>query len=170
MSLIGKLFGKRAPSGPSALVHVFRRPDRILVQPFDRTVWTTAGFWVASGPIVTVPLTEPPVAIGQWVLEALTRSRVEVPVPERGAELEKPLQKAAGVRSGRAFMDGTRLCAISREAGRVRVEPYHNGGNSGEGRGFTPLGDGSAILLDSDLDAASLGDAVLAALERATVR
>jgi hypothetical protein len=168
MSLIGKLFGKRTPGGSSAQAHAYRRADRILVRAFDRTVWATAGFWVASGPVATVPVTDAPGAVGQAVLDALARSRVEVPVPERGVDLETPLRKAAGVRSGRAFMDGTRLCVITRDERHVRVEPHHNGGNSGEDRGFTPLGDASAILLATDTDATSLGEAVLAALDRAT--
>ncbi|HET7457102.1 MAG TPA: hypothetical protein VFJ74_05545 [Gemmatimonadaceae bacterium] len=155
-----------------ALASVFMREGKIFVQCSDRTPMRTAGFWVGSGPVATLSATAEPALVGQAVLDALARSRVEVPAPERGADLEAPLRRAAGVRSRRALMAGTRCCVVDREGGVLRIDPVANGGTKGEARGYRPLPDAETAAVELNAAAATadmVGRAVLGALERATV-
>lgn len=148
---------------------VYLREGRIFIQHSDRTVMRTAGFWVGAPPVISLSHTDDPAIIGQAVFDALARSRVEVPVPERGAKPDAPLRAAAGVTSHRAFVTGTRACWVGREKHAVRIEPLHNGGASGEERGFRPLAEDQTLHLDADATPETMGRAVLTALARATL-
>ena len=66
-------------------------------------------------------------------------------------------------------MAGTRACAVSRDAGTLRIDPYANGGTRGDERGYRPLADAERIRLAAAAPADAVGRAVLAALARATV-
>jgi hypothetical protein len=154
-----------------ALASVFLREGRIFVQASDRTPQRTAGYWVAAGPVTTLTATAEPAVVGQAVLDALARSRVEVPAPERGADLEAPLRRAAGVRSRRALMTGTLACVVDRADGVLRIDPLANGGTTGEERGYRPLPDAetAAVKLSAAATADAVGRAVLAVLSRSKV-
>lgn len=167
--MFNRLLNRLRPAGPAALATVYLREGRILVQASDRTEWRTAGFWVAAPHVVSLDAVSDAVAIGQAVLDTLARSRVEVPVPGRGADLDAPLLQAAGVRSHRAFMTGTRACWVNREKSGLRIDPLRNGGASGEDRGFRPLPETETCTLDAAATADAVGRAVLVALERATI-
>jgi hypothetical protein len=153
-----------------ALAIVYRRQGRLFVQANDRTVWATAGYWVSAGPVACLAVDNPPVVLGAAVVDALARSRIEVPVPERTADLEAPLRQAMGVRSRRALMEGTRACEVRRDDGELHVLPYDNGGTTAEGRGYRPQSDAQVLRLPADAPPEEVGRAVITALERATSR
>ncbi|HEX5829764.1 MAG TPA: hypothetical protein VFY16_02210 [Gemmatimonadaceae bacterium] len=167
--MLSKLLQRLRPGAQPALASVFLREGRLFIQASDRTMMRTAGFWVAAGPVETLPRSAGPARVGQAVLDALARSRVEVPVPERGADLEAPLRRAAGVRSRKALMAGSRACAVNREGGVLRVDAYHNGGTTGEARGYRPLPEEVTLTVPVDALADEVGRVVLTVLERATV-
>ncbi len=167
--MFNKLLDRLRTGRPPALATVYLRDGRILVQASDRTEWRTAGFWIGALPVISLAASSSAAIIGQAVLDALARSRVEVPVPDRGADLEAPLRHAAGVRSHRAFMTGTRACWVSQDKGAIRIDALHNGGASGEERGFSPLPDTEKRTLEATATADAVGRAVRDALERATI-
>jgi hypothetical protein len=117
-----RLLNRLRPGRPAALATVYLREGRILVPASDRTKLRTAGFWIAAPPVVTLDAASGAAAIGQAVLDALARSRVDVPVPDRGIDLETPLRTAAGVRSRRALMAGTRACWVNRDQSGIRID------------------------------------------------
>ena len=169
--VLSRLFGARpvAAPGPTALAMVYRRESRFFVEASDRTRQREAGFWVSNGQVRMLDDAVSDHTLGDTVLAAVASSRLEVPVPERGAKLEAELFRAMGVRSRRASMSGTRACIVTRESpdGRLRVEPQRNGGSSGEDRGYRPMPE-LARELPADSTAAELGRAVREALALAT--
>jgi hypothetical protein len=167
--MFNKLISRFRPPQAASLATVYLREGRMLVQASDRTDSRHAGFWVATPPVVSLDAAAGAATVGQAVLDALARSRVEAPVPDRGVDLEAPLRNAAGVRSRRALMMGTRACWVNREEGEIRIDPLRNGGASGPERGFSPLPLSERCTLEATATAETVGRAVIAALERATI-
>jgi hypothetical protein len=166
--MLKAIWQRLRPASPPALATIWLREDRIFVQANDRTMMRTAGFWVSVGPVETLDVTTDPARVGRAVLDALARSRVEVPVPPRGTDLQAPLRKAAGVRSRRALLTGARACAVVREGGELHIEPPENGSSTGEDRGHHQSPEATPIPLGAAPTADSLGRAVLAALAKTT--
>ena len=146
-------------------MHVYERAGRYFVQPSNRTRWKEAGFWVFSGLVTALETSATDEKLGMAVLDALSASRVEVPVPPRDAKLEAGLFRAMGVRSRRAAMSGTRACLVMRNppTGTLRIEPQRNGGSSGEARGYAPMPK-LAVERPAESSASDVGGAVRAAL------
>lgn len=159
-SLLQRLRGGPRP----ALATVLLREGRLFVQASDRTALRTAGFWVAAGPVASLAATAEPARVGEAVLDALARSRLEVPVPDRGTDLEAPLRLAAGVRSRRALMAGARACAVAREAGTLHIHADDDGAPKGAGGDRPPRDAAGVVRLDAAATADAVGRAVLAAL------
>lgn len=161
---------KRFKSGPpDALANIYLRAGRLFIQGYDRTPVRTAGFWAANGAVTALDATADAVTVGQAVIDTLAQSRLEIPVPEKGAKLDAPLRKAAGVTSERALVAGARVCTVHRYQGEVTVQPTHNGGTSGDARGFSPLAKEHWVRLDALPTADAMGRAVFTALERSTI-
>lgn len=167
--------------GPDALVQVYHRADGFFVEPSDRTRLAEAGFWIGTGEVTRLAPDASDSTLGDALLRALACSRVEVAVPPRGAKLEAGLFRAMGVRSRRAAMAGTRACLLSREPARstpgggpttparLRIEALHNGGTSGDDRGYRGLSEPVTVELPIESEAAVIGQAVRTALQEATV-
>jgi len=168
--MLRELFRRPRPAaaepapGPDALVAVYARAEHYYLEPFHRTRLAEAGFWIGSGEVTTLSADAADAALGSAVLEALALSRVEVPVPPRGAKLEAGLFRAMGVRSRRASMAGTLACNVEREPARsatapcLRVEALANGGTSGDSRGYRGLPERHVVELplggaDATMDA-----------------
>lgn len=183
-----------AATGPDALVQVYQRAERYYIEASDRTRYAEAGYWIATGVVTVLAGDATDVALGGAVLEALARSRVEVPVPPRDAKLEAGLFRAMGVRSRRAAMTGTRSCLVGREppprpgavavagaagtppgapahpGGHLRIEALHNGGSRGDGRGYHGLRAAHERAATEAVTAVPLGGATAAAVGAAVRR
>ena len=98
-----------------------RADGTLIVQSYSRTDdW----LWIGSDTPVALDGTVSDEGLGEAVVLMLDRTRTDVPQPEDLRPLMKPLLAAAGVRSQRAYYDGTRSVAVSRSAdGSVVVEP-----------------------------------------------
>jgi hypothetical protein len=163
--MLTRLFSRDRKASP-ALVGVHQRDGQLFIQSHNRTIQRTAGFWVGTTPITRLTDDSAPGQIGEAVIDALNRSKIEVPIPTDHKAVEQELFKVMGVRSRRASMAGTRYCSVEREARAITIAPYHNGGASGDDRGYRPLG--NPISLPLDAPAESIGEAVRAVLARST--
>ena len=171
-SLFRRLTGRPAasaeePPGPTASAWVLIRDGRYFLEPYHRTRWEIAGYWIASGEVDVQGEDASDESLGRAALAALARSRVEVDPPPRGAKLEEGLFRAMGVRSRRASAEGTLACQISREGATLRIHPMHNGGTAGDMRGYSAV-PGKVIELPSDSSTADVGASIRTALEQAT--
>ena len=136
------------------------------IEPSDRTRWSEAGYWIATGRVTVLDSTTSDDELGAAILDALATCRVEVPVPPRGTKLEAGLFGAMGVRSRRAAMSGTRGCLVTREPpGEVlRIEPHEAADSAPDDRGHGGVPEWIAELPAASL-APNVGCAVWAALE-----
>jgi hypothetical protein len=134
-----------------------RVDDRLILQSYSRTDdW----LWTLGDPPVALASTVSDEDLGLAVVLMLDRSRTGVPRPEDLRPLMKPLLAAAGVRSQRAYYDGTRSVVIRRSAeDSVVVEPSRR-----DHRSFLPLADRSIALAAAT--PASLGAAIREGLTR----
>lgn len=166
-----------ASLGHDALVQVYLRGEGTYVEHSNRTRLAEAGYWIASGEVTVLAPDAADQALGEVILQALARSRLEVPMPARDAKLEAGLFRAMHVRSRRAAMSGTRSCLVSREpsgsastsAWQLRIEALHNGGTSGDDRGYSGLPVPVVSELPLASDAETVGRAVRTSLQHATV-
>lgn len=106
----------------------YLRDGAIFLHPDSRT---TKGFWIACEPLLVT--TESDKALGEQVLQTLSRSSENIPHPEslassdsRGVMYE--LVKAAGVRSYEAFANSTKCVGIRLGETGVEFTPTLNGG------------------------------------------
>jgi hypothetical protein len=151
------------------------------VEVFDRTRIREAGYWIGTGDVTVLAHDVSDAELGEVVLHALGRSRLEVAVPPRGTKLEAGLFRAMGVRSRRAAMTGTLSCMVGREPARpaagggkatgaqLRIDALQNGGARGEARGYRGLAEPHVIELPADSPAAVVGQAVRTSLGHASV-
>lgn len=170
----------RSAPGPDALVQVYQRADTLYIEPSDRTRLAEAGFWIATGEVTALAVETSDSALGDALLRAMARSRIEVAVPPKGTKLDGALLRAMGVRSRRAAMQGTRSCLLSREPARgtangdvttparLRIEALHNGGSRGDDRGYRGLPEPFSVELPLESVATAIGQAVRKALQEAT--
>jgi hypothetical protein len=134
-----------------------RADGTLIVESYSRTDdW----LWIADETPVALAGNVSDEALGQAVVQMLDRSRTDVPRPEDLRSLIKPLLAAAGVRSQRAYYDGTRSVGVGRSAdGSVVVEPSRR-----DHREFLPLADRSISLTEAT--PAGLGAAIREGLTR----
>lgn len=117
-------------------VAIYELKDRFLVHPWQRT---TAGLGMASEPYVCLPLDADPKTLGESVLKALSLSDRTVPHPASWKGLATARLDAAGVKSEKAFHSGARGLTVERGTEAFRIEPSHNGGSTGDAKGFQGL-------------------------------
>lgn len=117
-------------------VSIYELRDRILIHPWQRT---TAGLGMASEPYLCLPLDADSQTLGGTVLSALSLSGQTVPHPTSWKGLATPRLNAAGVKSEKAFHSGTRSVTVERGSDAFRIEPSHNGGSTGDSKGFQGL-------------------------------
>ncbi|GAA4561503.1 hypothetical protein [Planotetraspora kaengkrachanensis] len=115
---------------------VYQRGSVVLVSALARTV---TGLLIETDP--RSRFDEPVITndLGLSVTAALAAFKLDMPHPDWKADdlPNKPLQKLAGVRSWRAFVQGTRCIGVHQDPdGTVIIQPYKN---EGARQGFSPL-------------------------------
>jgi hypothetical protein len=154
--------GGPAPDADTALVTVYVRGEQYFIEGYDCTHWQEAGFWVASGAVVTVDQAVSDATLGAAAVRVLSQSRLNVDIPTREAapKVEAMLFRAMRVSSRKASMQGTKACSLSRNAARYLLTPLVNGGSSGEDRGYRPLDPVQTMQLPAGATTAAVGKAL----------
>lgn len=145
---------------------IYRLKDQVLLHPESKT---KAGVWVAVEPYVSMPRTVESEPLGGAIVDALKHSVENVPHPNDWKAFSQSRLKAAGIKSESAFYAGPQLVAVVKSADGFIVEPHHNGGSSGSGKGFYEL-PALKITLGNDIQNNALGVAVLEAFTKCTPR
>jgi hypothetical protein len=150
---------------PTAAAHqqrasIYRRDDVIFIVSQSRNV---DGFYQEAPPYVELSINSEWQEIGHAILDALSRSRPDVPNPFRDPVYRRKrstwgILDVAGVKSHRTFMQGARLAAIARELDKIRFTPTKN-----DGGGFEDMPD--VDLLAHSAAPEEVGRQALAALD-----
>jgi hypothetical protein len=128
---------------------------------------STAGVYLAAMPVRRLPLEAGGDALGRALRDALDAYQAEVPHPTTWRDFGADVLKASGVRSWRALQVGTACCTISRNSAHIMISPSHNGGTSGDGRGFQPA-PSADVALEASATPDRVGAALLEAFSRCT--
>jgi hypothetical protein len=139
-------------------VSAFKRADQLIM---TTNVKTKEGLWYLQQPVVALDIRTGLAAIGDALLDTLSRTQTGLPSPPSQAELDETMEqifKAAGVQTYDHFLEGTLHLSIGRKVGGIELAPTHNGGTDGEGFHFLSEG---GMLLEGELSPEQLGDAVL---------
>lgn len=142
------------------IASVYKLKDRLLIHAESKT---TSGIWISCEPFLPLPLDSDASAVGDSVLSALAASLSGVPLPTDWKFAAKARLSAAGLRSERSFMLGSELVTVTKEKSRYLLEPHHNGGTSGDNKGFHPLPELQRTI-DLNCGARQIGSAVIEAL------
>jgi hypothetical protein len=142
----------------------YRLPSRLLIHSESRT---GRGVWIAVEPFAVIPLPADLEQLGGAALAGLKSSASEIPDPADWGKVTEELVAEAGLRSYRELQRNASLCRIEQTAEAISIVPHHNGGVTGDGRGFHSLPDRS-ITLQSAPPAAELGRQILRCLDRCT--
>jgi len=152
--------------GPCATA--YWRSGKILIHALAKT---EPGFYIDAEPWLILPSDAHPSEIGEAIRKALRAFRPSVPVPDYRSPEWKALRlgrfRAAGVRSEREFMSGSKLVDISTVGEAIQFVPTRNGGSSGAQRGYHFL-PGAALKAPLKADAESLALKLAEAWTRCT--
>lgn len=118
-----------------------------------------SGLWASTPPVVTLPMSVSDKEIGESIREALSRSRIGVPITkERIAQ--QLLPDAAGVKTWCDFYVGAKSCSVVETPERISVEPKRNG------MSFFAGIRGAETYLSTDVSDEELGRTIREAFKR----
>lgn len=146
--------------GAVRLASVDLRNGEYLVSTYSTTA---DGFDVMEGLPARLPGTALAGELGQAVIDALVRSREDIPTPGDLRNVTHPLLDMIGVRDYTSYARGVRQVSVIEDENRITVTPTHNGGRSA---GFTPKAEQAVEVLYRS--PGRVGEAVVEALEHAS--
>jgi len=148
------------PTLPTRIACAYKFADRYVVHSQART---TAGFYVACEPYLLLGLDCSDEELGKALNAALVRFKVSVPTPTDWKQFRQAWVAGLRAKSERQVQQTSVYCGISDYGDHLEFEPSHNGGTSGDTKGFAPLVDRKFSLPD-DAPSERLGEALRRAL------
>ena len=143
---------------------IYRFKDRFLVHPSCRT---TDGVWLSCSPFVALPLDASNHDLGIALGNALSFSGNVVAHPKDWKAVAAPRLAAAGVKSEAAFQRESAHVQVQASGNSLSLCPTHNGGATGDARGFHFL-PAAEIRLSLPMEPEALGAQVRKAFEQCT--
>ncbi len=111
------------------MASIAQRERKLIVSSWSNT----ENFWIMNGWFAILDVETDDPALGQAIREALSRTKTGIPTPPRAELGNNPIRKALGLRSERAYMEGTRsvLVLAENDAPDLEVIPQENKGRDG---------------------------------------
>jgi hypothetical protein len=142
---------------PDTIASGYSFLDRIVLHSLGQT---PAGFYIACEPYVTLPREAPPEDIGRAVQTVLYGYQAEVPQPVDWKQFTAVFVRGLGAKSHKKVQESSMSCGISQRQGRLEFNPTHNGGTSGDGKGFQPIA-GAHFSIPASAAPSEIGEALL---------
>jgi hypothetical protein len=149
---------------PDRVAQAYKLPDRIVLHSQARA---PSWLYVACEPYLTLSPNAPPDEIGRAVLTVLRDYRAEVPEPNNFKEVTAAFLRGVGAKSHKQLQQTSINCGILERPGRLDFEPTHNGGTSGDSKGFQPIS-GTRFGIALDASPAEIGAALLKGFDLCT--
>ena len=137
-------------------------PARLVIHA---TAITRAGFQVAKEPYFSIEVPSQHEEIGKAVRQALDSHQIGIENPSNGREFQKAFLKGVGVKSNAALQRAAVQCDVLERENELNFFPTHNGGTTGDQKGYSPLNDHIKII-PRDSDDGVVGKALLDCFER----
>jgi len=145
------------PPPPGKRASAYRFHDRIVVHSQARLPgWAL----IACEPYLTLPRDASAEDVGRAVQTALAGFRPEAPDPVDFKQITPAFVRGVGAKSNKQLQETSISCGISERDGRLEFQPNHNGGTSGDTKGFQPIS-GTQFSLPADSAPAEIGTALL---------
>jgi hypothetical protein len=125
---------KKPPTNKIASAYKFK--DRLILYSQART---SAWFYISCEPYLTRSRDASTEEIG-WALQTVVASfRAEIPQPTNLKDGTANFIRGIGAKSNKKIQEGSIYCGINEQDGIIHFEPSHNGGTSGDAKGFQPI-------------------------------
>jgi hypothetical protein len=115
------------------IVAVYRRRGRLIMSALSKTV---AGFWIQSGPFLSVPENASEQEVVRALMTAFEGSKSGVDGPTDWKEFQKNYLKNVGAKSMKDLHTDTTSCGAEKEGNQIKFTPSQN---LGPKEGFAPL-------------------------------
>jgi len=146
---------KKPPAGRFA--SAYRFPDRIVLHSSAQLPsWAL----IACEPYLTLPRDAATEDMGKAVQAVLAGFRVEMTGPVDLKDVTANFVRGVGAESHKQLQMTSISCNISERDGRLEFQPNHNGGTSGDTKGFQPIS-GTQFSLAANSSPAEIGAALI---------
>ncbi len=115
---------------------------------------TSTGIGVATEPYQVLSSSVSPTELGEAIYRALNDSRENIPHPVDWKALAFPRLAAAGVKTEAAFQKKSALVTALFDGVILSVTPHRNGGKTGNEKGFHPISECEARVMEAAAEAA----------------
>jgi hypothetical protein len=132
------------------IASAYRFSDRLV---FHSQARTPAWFYIACEPYLTLSLAASVGEIGQAVKRALANFRPEIPQPTNLKQVTADFLLGIGVKTNKKLQETSVCCGINEKDSAIVFEPSHNGGTSGDTRGFQPITNAKIVISAKATDA-----------------
>jgi hypothetical protein len=126
-------------------VSIYRFSTQFIVCPICKT---SSGIGVATEPYQVLSNSVSPNELGEAIRLALNDSHVGIPHPVDWKALALPRLAAAGVETETAFQKKSDLVTALFDGAVLTITPHRNGGGTGNEKGFHPIAECEAQLME----------------------
>jgi len=149
---------------PNKIASAYKFSDRLVLHSFGQT---PAGFYVACEPYLILPRDATAQDLGHAVQAAVARFCAEILQPTDWKQTTAAYVRGVGARSHRKLQETSVCCGIAECRDRIEFEPSHNGGTSGDTKGFQPIPD-AKISISANSTPIEIGTALFEGFARCT--
>jgi hypothetical protein len=139
------------------IASAYKFSDRLVLHSQART---PAGFDIACEPYLTLSLEAATEEVGCAVHSVLAGFRPEIPQPKNLKQVTVEFLFGIGVKSNKKLQESSVCCGIAEQDGNIEFQPKHNGGTSGNSKGFRPIPN-AKISLPANSPYAEIGAVLL---------
>jgi hypothetical protein len=134
-----------------------RLTDRLILHSHAQK---PAGFYIACEPYLTLPTDATTEQVGHAVQSVLAGFRTDIPQPSDWKHVTADFIRNIGVKSHKKLQESSIFCGIEEQNGKIEFVPSHNGGTSGDTKGFQAIS-GAKISLAANSATDEIGTALL---------
>jgi len=152
------------PTQPNRIASAFKFGDRIVLHSQGRT---PSWIYVACEPYIKLSGDATVEEVGQAVGSVLDGYRADAPQPTDWKQVTAEFVRGLGAKSNKQIQQKSICCGIREQEGQLVFEPTHNGGTSGDAKGFQPI-KGADVAIRADAPASEVGAALLRGFDLCT--
>jgi hypothetical protein len=149
---------------PNTTASAYRFADRIVLHSQGRT---PSWIYVACEPYVTLSPGAAAEEVGRAVRSVLDGYRADAPQPTDWKQVTAGFVRGLGTKSNKQIQQDSICCGIREQEGQLVFGPTHNGGTSGDAKGFQPI-KRAQVAIRTDAPDSEIGAALLRGFDLCT--
>jgi hypothetical protein len=149
---------------PNKVASAYGFADRLVLHSQGRT---PSWIYVACEPYAKLSRDATAEEVGRAVRSVLEGYRPDAPQPADWKQVTTAFVRGLGAKSNKQIQESSICCGIRDQEGQLVFEPTHNGGTSGDAKGFQPITQ-ARVSVRADAPATEIGAALLRAFDLCT--